>query len=508
MRKYNNYRVFIESKGGSVMTRPDEFKTTIEFKCENGHERTLTVDSFKNFKGNVDKGRVPFCGSCQSTQDLDKIIDKMSESVSEMLKTVGHTLIEYVNNKEVRYRCGKCNEETKSTVSNLKKSKGTCGHCQNVSQRKSKEDVRKELAEYGLELMGEYTNNKSIPVRCVCGFEYVTALNDVKRGRRCNQCASTRRTQTNIQKYGVQNVAHAPDFKDKCIQTNQLKRGVNHHMQDKQVLEQAKSTNLSRYGVPFAFNQPEVYAKIKRLHFQRHGVEYPLQRAEIQRKIEETCMRNMGVRRPLMSKEHRDKITAIIQEKYGADQFLQSEEGKRMMMEKYGQEYFVQSDMYKEMMLEKYGQECFLHSNEYKDIMITRYGVEHPTQNPDILRRAIASAFRYKDYAFPSGRVERVMGYEDRAIDYLLTTIEEDKIQVRDIPIIDYEYDGVKRRYFADLYIPSLNCLVEVKSPWTLCIDLDKNLSKFDAVHHAGYTMKVIVINGEGELIESELEFD
>lgn len=485
LRKYNNCKAFIEANDGAVLSAEPN-ATHIAFRCKEGHERNITLTSFANFKSGVSRGNVPFCGTCV-TQSVT--LPTAIEKASRVLADVGHTLVECVSRTQVTYKCGNCKSVSSSTMSNLKKSKGICCHCQNSQTRRDVESVRKELAEHGLELVGPYENNKTVLVRCKCGEEYQTAIQDVRRGRLCNQCAPERRAQTNLQVYGVRNVAHASDFKDKCIRTNQAKRGVNHHMQHKETLDQMKATNMQNFGHAYGINKPSTYETIKRINIQRLGVPYPLQSKAIQAKIEETCMRTLGVRRPLLSEDVRNKCVETIRERYGADQYLYSEEGKRMMME-------------------KYGAESFLHTQAFKEVMMEKYGAEHAMHSEELFKRCMSRLFRYKEYVFPSGRTEQVMGYEGRAIDYLLTEFKETEIQVKGIPTISYEYDGVNRKYYPDLYIPNQNCLIEVKSPWTLCVDLEKNLAKFEATHTSGYKVRVLVISQGGEVIDSQLEFE
>ena len=103
---------------------------------------------------------------------------------------------------------------------------------------------------------------------------------------------------------------------------------------------------------------------------------------------------------------------------------------------------------------------------------LERYGVEHPMQNPKILSKNLTTSFRRKPYTFPSGRIELVLGYEPVCLDYLLSNgYSEDELIVNpnEMPIIWYDNrrTGKVSRYYPDIYIPSKNLLVEVKSDWT-----------------------------------------
>jgi hypothetical protein len=129
-----------------------------------------------------------------------------------------------------------------------------------------------------------------------------------------------------------------------------------------------------------------------------------------------------------------------------------------------------------------------------------KYGKDHHMQVPEILAKAQASAYRPKEYTFPSGVTRLVQGYENYAIDELLKTTREDEIRIGviDVPSIRYPAIDKERTYFPDIYIPSRNLLVEVKSSYTLEVDLDKNKRKFRASSKEGYNIEVWVYDKKG----------
>ena len=47
--------------------------------------------------------------------------------------------------------------------------------------------------------------------------------------------------------------------------------------------------------------------------------------------------------------------------------------------------------------------------------------------------------------------------------------------------------DDKTHRYFPDMYRPKTNTIYEVKSEWTLNLEYDTNILKFQAVKDAGY---------------------
>jgi len=55
-----------------------------------------------------------------------------------------------------------------------------------------------------------------------------------------------------------------------------------------------------------------------------------------------------------------------------------------------------------------------------KQTNLTKYGVEYCIQNIKIAKKTLASGVRFKDYVFPSGRIEKIQGYEHFALDDLI----------------------------------------------------------------------------------------
>jgi len=111
----------------------------------------------------------------------------------------------------------------------------------------------------------------------------------------------------------------------------------------------------------------------------------------------------------------------------------------------------------------------------------------------------------------------KVHGYEDHAIRYVLSkNIKANDLLVHGshkVPTI--RYNG-NRNYFPDLFIPSMNRIVEVKSLYTLGFNLrattedsifrgkrrfDNLLQKRLAVRQSGFKFKLLVFNNAGALI-------
>jgi hypothetical protein len=103
-----------------------------------------------------------------------------------------------------------------------------------------------------------------------------------------------------------------------------------------------------------------------------------------------------------------------------------------------------------------------------------------------------------KKYVFPSGREVKVRGYENYCLDDLLEEgIDEDDIIVdpEDIPVIQYLWDGHYHSYYPDIFIPSENRIIEVKSLFTIDHLTEQNQEKWKATAMEGYDFEVRIYN-------------
>ena len=88
------------------------------------------------------------------------------------------------------------------------------------------------------------------------------------------------RKQTNIAKYGTQNVASSKEIKSKI-----------------------KQTNIERYGVSNVFANEEIKSKIKQTNIERYGVPYPMQSKLIRSKCVKTCLAKYGCENPMQNEQ-------------------------------------------------------------------------------------------------------------------------------------------------------------------------------------------------------------
>ncbi len=233
------------------------------------------------------------------------------------------------------------------------------------------------------------------------------------------------------------------------------------------------------------------------------------------RKQKETNIKKYGVECTVHNPEIKEKIIKSNLEKYGVENVLQSKEVKETIkknnLEKYGVEHYTQTDEYKEKMkkinLEKYGVENYGQTKECREKMkqtsLIRYGVEHSVQSQEIQEKAQKNAKKYKDYIMPNGEIRKVQGYEPLALNELVKLYKEDDIltERKSVPRIQYVINDKKRYYFPDIYIKSINKIIEVKSTWTYKLKTGNIKEKEEATKKLGYDYEIWIYDGKDEKI-------
>jgi hypothetical protein len=142
-----------------------------------------------------------------------------------------------------------------------------------------------------------------------------------------------------------------------------------------------------------------------------------------------------------------------------------------------------------------------------KQTSLKNWGTEHPLQNAVLSEKASKNAYGLKEYTFPSGRIVKIQGTENIALDELIyiENIKEDDIIIgrSSVPQISYEdNDGINHIHFVDIYITSQNRCIEAKSTWTAKKKKDCIFLKQQAGKELGYNYEIWVYNGIGEKIE------
>lgn len=265
------------------------------------------------------------------------------------------------------------------------------------------------------------------------GVENISHLNETKnkisnKNKALAECAKIKRKNTNLEKYGVDNTFNCEDFRDKVIATNLEKYGVEHHTQSKEFQEKERLRYYSKTGYYHSSENPEVVDKISRSN-------------------------------KIIGKEIASKAKETVIERYGVDNISQLDDVK----------------------LKKY--------NSY----LEHYGVGHPMHSEKIFEKNIKARFKIKEYIWKTGEISKVQGYENIVLKELEEkgySFDEVKTLQKDIPTIWYNFKGNKKRYYPDIFIPSENLIIEVKSTYTYEANLEINLAKQDAVLGQGFNFR------------------
>jgi hypothetical protein len=111
-----------------------------------------------------------------------------------------------------------------------------------------------------------------------------------------------------------------------------------------------------------------------------------------------------------------------------------------------------------------------------------------------------------KEYKMPSGNIIKIQGYENYALNELITNnIDETDIitGAKNVPEIWYLDSGdKKRRHFVDIFIPSQNKCIEVKSTWTLKKQKDIVFLKQTKAKEMGYLYEIWIYDNKGNKVE------
>jgi hypothetical protein len=122
------------------------------------------------------------------------------------------------------------------------------------------------------------------------------------------------------------------------------------------------------------------------------------------------------------------------------------------------------------------------------------------------MEKCSKNAYKLKDYILPSGKIIQCQGFEHYALNDLLKEgiIEEDIVNgCKNVPEIWYnDINGKKHRHYVDIFIPSQNRCIEIKSTWTAETGKDYIFLKQTAGKLLGYNYEIWVYNGKGEKIK------
>jgi hypothetical protein len=233
------------------------------------------------------------------------------------------------------------------------------------------------------------------------------------------------------------------------------------------------------------------FDRIKNAMVEKYGVEYAAQNESCMNKIKTTNLEKYGFEYANQSKEVKEQIKQTKLEKYGLQNKEVNEKRKQTNLEKYG----VENQLQRKEIVDK-----------IKETNLKKYGVEHVSQCPEIHEKQTKESYYKKDYTMPSGKIKKIQGYENFALNKLLNdNICEDDIitDPKNVPTIWYtDLTHKKRRHFVDIYVSSLNKCIEVKSTWTFKSNIDIVFLKQRAAKELGYLYEIWIYDNKGNIIQ------
>ena len=292
---------------------------------------------------------------------------------------------------------------------------------------------------------------------------------DLYSKHKCKKCTIEKREATMLERHGVRSALQSNTIKDKKKKTCLDTYGVEHTFALDSVKEKIKTTAREKYGVDYILQAQTVRDKGAETMKELYGSEHAIQNPEIKKKRVKTYIERYGVENALQNPEVLQRRKETNMERYGTDEVLKIKE--------------VQEQI-RNTMIETYGAPNPLQCPEIKarkdKTCEELYGDKDIMHNSEMFEKVAKSSFKRKEYTLPSGKITMYQGYENVAYDELLKTIGEDEFtnDVKEMPKVMYTCDDKVRRYYPDIYIPSQNKIIEVKSVYTFNTCLEQNKCK------------------------------
>lgn len=233
-------------------------------------------------------------------------------------------------------------------------------------------------------------------------------------------------------------------------------------------------------------------------------------------------------RTPEQTIQQKEKASKTFQSKYGVRWATQSdrykEKSRQTKLEKYGNEYYAGWEQSAAKNRSKTIDEQNKINEKRRQTNLERFGVEHTFLIPGNTSKVNKGNCSIKEYIFPdSGNKIGIRGYEGSVLDILLQTYSEKELVIHDdwsdyqIQRFTYESVDRKRVYYPDIYIPSENLIIEVKSEWWWNGKLDpryysrlvNNLRKRESVIKEGYRFQLWLFETKYKhrILEDESDF-
>ena len=239
--------------------------------------------------------------------------------------------------------------------------------------------------------------------------------------------------------------------------------------------DRRKQLFKEKYGVENPFQSEEIKKKIKQIKRERYGDE----NFHNTEKTQKTNLEKYGVKTPCKNISIKEKMKKTISLKSNVEKELIKEKRKETNLQKYGVENVNQLNVVQE---------------KSKQTNLQKYGAEFPIQNKEIFEKSQKTGFKLKRYKntniYYRGSFE--LDFLEKFYS-LYPTIEN-------APSIRYKFKKKNKIYYPDFYIPSLNLIIECKNSYLAKKDKRQLDAKKRATIIKGFNYIMIIDKNYHEL--------
>jgi len=200
----------------------------------------------------------------------------------------------------------------------------------------------------------------------------------------------------------------------------------------------------------------------------------------------ETNINKYGSKSPLRHPENIEKSKNTLIKIYGVDNISKVDYIKEERSIQMSNRYPTMIDRLKEIYDVDNISKLEWVKEKKKITTMSNWGVENPSQNSDIFERSQISGKKIKLHKI--GLYYRGT-YERDFLDICL----DNNINVEKGKTIEYRFDGKKKYYHSDFYLPEINLIVEIKSNYYMSKYIDKNNLKQEYTIKSGYNHIFII---------------
>lgn len=161
---------------------------------------------------------------------------------------------------------------------------------------------------------------------------------------------------------------------------------------------------------------------------------------------------------------------------------------------------------FKEFCQENYGVDNVFQLEEVKEksrqTCLKKYNVEYCMQDPTIQKKAMSTAFHTRKKVTYKDHIWYVQGYEPFCIKDLLKNFKPNEIiagEDSDIPSSGYTFNGKRKVWHPDIYLPTIKKLIEIKSTWTYNKAAEQIKAK---IEQCDYDCELRIYNSDESIFE------